>query len=136
MELLKHGKDISKYEDLLHEYDLLGGYTYLKEYNQAIKKFGFTDVDKLKKLSEFSGGQRTKIALLKLLLSKPELLILDEPTNHLDIDAIYYLTKHTYPKEYLQTHMNECNSVNKYIQPVHTLILTQLALKFQDIVCL
>ena len=83
--------NIDKYEELLNQYDVMGGYTYLKEYNIAIKKFGFTDNDKTKKLSEFSGGQRTKIALLKLLLSKPDLLILDEPTNHLDITAIKWL---------------------------------------------
>ena len=83
--------NISKYEELLNQYDIMGGYTYLKEYNVAVKKFGFTEQDKTKKLSEFSGGQRTKIALLKLLLSKPDLLILDEPTNHLDITAIKWL---------------------------------------------
>ena len=80
--------DIDKYEEMLRTFDLIGGYTYLKEYNQACKKFGFNEQDKTKKLNEFSGGQRTKIALLKLLLSKPDLLILDEPTNHLDITAI------------------------------------------------
>ena len=83
--------NINKYEELINQYDLMGGYTYLKEYNVAIKKFGFTEADKTKKLNEFSGGQRTKIALLKLLLSKPDLLILDEPTNHLDITAIKWL---------------------------------------------
>lgn len=91
--LMSSGKiyDINKYEDMLRTYDLIGGYTYLKEYNQAVKKFGFNEQDKNKKLKEFSGGQRTKIALLKLLLSKPDLLILDEPTNHLDITAIKWL---------------------------------------------
>ncbi len=84
-------KDITKYEEYLRTYDLMGGYIYLKDYNQAVKKFGFSDGDKSKKLCEFSGGQRTKIALLKLLLSKPDLLILDEPTNHLDITAIRWL---------------------------------------------
>ncbi len=83
--------DINKYEEMLRTYDMIGGYTYLKEYNQAVKKFGFNEQDKIKKLNEFSGGQRTKIALLKLLLSKPDLLILDEPTNHLDITAIKWL---------------------------------------------
>ena len=52
-----------------------------------IKKFGFTDADKDKPLAEFSGGQRTKIAFMKLLLSHPDVLLLDEPTNHLDADA-------------------------------------------------
>ncbi len=84
-------EDIIKHDKLLTRYDILGGYTYLKEYNTAIKKFGFTESDKTKKLCEFSGGQRTKIALIKLLLSKPDLLILDEPTNHLDITSIEWL---------------------------------------------
>lgn len=91
---------IEKYQDTLNRYDLMGGYTYQKEYNTAIKKFGFTEDDKKKKLNEFSGGQRTKIALIKLLLSKPDLLILDEPTNHLDITSIQWLEDYlaSYPK--------------------------------------
>lgn len=87
-------EDIIKHDKLLTKYDLLGGYSYLKEYNTAIKKFGFSEQDKTKKLSEFSGGQRTKIALIKLLLSKPDLLILDEPTNHLDITSIEWLEEY------------------------------------------
>lgn len=87
-------EDIVKHDKLLTKYDLLGGYTYLKEYNTAIKKFGFGEIDKFKKLCEFSGGQRTKIALIKLLLSKPDLLILDEPTNHLDITSIEWLEEY------------------------------------------
>ncbi len=96
----KEHKDINKYEELLRKFDLMGGYTYLKEYNTAIKKFGFSEEDKQKNLSEFSGGQRTKIALIKLLLSKPDLLILDEPTNHLDIVSIQWLEEYlfNYPK--------------------------------------
>lgn len=87
-------EDIVKHDKLLTKFDLLGGYNYKKEYNTAIKKFGFSEQDKLKKLCEFSGGQRTKISLIKLLLSKPDLLILDEPTNHLDIESIQWLEEY------------------------------------------
>lgn len=83
-----------KYTKLCEEYDRIGGYTYKIEYNKALKNFGFSEEDKHKKIGEFSGGQRTKIALIKLLLSKPDMLILDEPTNHLDILAIEWLEKY------------------------------------------
>lgn len=82
---------LNKYNNLTLDYKLNGGYTYKKEYETALKKFGFADTDKEKKLSEFSGGQLTKLSFLKLLLSKPDLLILDEPTNHLDITTIEWL---------------------------------------------
>jgi len=90
-------KEYSKLQD---RYELLDGYTYKKEYETAISKFGFSKEDKFKKLSEFSGGQRTKIAFIKLLLSKPDILLLDEPTNHLDIVAIEWLENYlkNYPK--------------------------------------
>lgn len=83
-----------KYTKLCEEYGRIGGYTYKIEYNKALKNFGFSEEDKHKKIGEFSGGQRTKIALIKLLLSKPDMLILDEPTNHLDILAIEWLEKY------------------------------------------
>ena len=89
-----------EYTDCIERYKLIGGYTYKKEYEVALNKFGFSSEDKMKKLSEFSGGQRTKISFLKLLLSKPDILLLDEPTNHLDIVTVEWLEEYlsNYPK--------------------------------------
>ncbi len=84
-------KIVKTFSNLNDEYERLGGYTYKKEYHAGAKAFGFTESDLNKPLCEFSGGQRTKIALLTLLLSKPEVLILDEPTNHLDLQATIWL---------------------------------------------
>lgn len=93
-------KMIEDYTNTLERYKLMGGYEYKKEYEVALLKFGFSQDDKLKKLSEFSGGQRTKISFLKLLLSKPDILLLDEPTNHLDIVTVEWLESYlkNYPK--------------------------------------
>ena len=87
-------KLLNKYQDLYLHYKNIGGYEYKKEYETAIKMFGFNEEDKYKKIGEFSYGERTKIAFLKLLLSKPDLLLLDEPTNHLDINAIEWLEEY------------------------------------------
>ncbi len=92
-------KEIENYEELLEKYKLIGGYEYKKEYSTALINFGFKNQEN-KLISEFSGGEKTKIAFLKMLLSKPDLLLLDEPTNHLDIDAIEWLEEYLkkYPK--------------------------------------
>lgn len=91
-------KIIKEYTNALEKYKFLDGYTYKKEYETAIFKFGFTKDDMNKKINEFSGGQKTKIALIKLILSKPDILLLDEPTNHLDITTIEWLE--SYLKSY------------------------------------
>lgn len=84
-------QNVRRYSRLCEQFEREGGYTYKKEYLTAVKKFGFSNDDMQKPLCEFSGGQRTKISLLKLLLSKPDVLLLDEPTNHLDLEAIEWL---------------------------------------------
>ncbi len=90
MEETNREEDIKNYTNLLDTFTNLGGFYFEREYENAIKKFGFADC-KNRPLSEFSGGQQTKIAFLKLLLSKPDILLLDEPTNHLDIEAVEWL---------------------------------------------
>ena len=84
-------QNVRRYSRLCEQFEREGGYTYKKEYLKAVKKIGFSNEDMQKPLCEFSGGQRTKISLLKLLLSKPDVLLLDEPTNHLDLEAIEWL---------------------------------------------
>ena len=77
-----------------------GGYYYEKEYEVMIRKFGFSDDERKKPIRDFSGGQQTKIAFIKLLLSKPDILLLDEPTNHLEVTTIEWLEGYlkSYPK--------------------------------------
>lgn len=85
---------ISRFSTLTDRYRLLGGYTYKSEYKAALSSFGFSLSDLSRPLGSFSGGEKTKIMLLRLLLSSPSLLLLDEPTNNLDIDALRWLEKY------------------------------------------
>ena len=73
-------------------------YYFEKEYDRIFTGFGFKKEDKKKKIRQFSGGEQTKLAFIKLLLSKPDILLLDEPTNHLDIASVEWL------EEYLSTY--------------------------------
>ena len=80
-----------EYTRLMDDFRDRGGYYYEKEYDAMLGSFGFELSDKARRLSEFSGGQLTKLAFIKLLLSKPDILLLDEPTNHLDMATIRWL---------------------------------------------
>lgn len=84
-------KTVNEFSKVHDEFERAGGYSYHAEMNSILSSFGFSETDKFKQLFEFSGGQKTKIAFIKLVLSKPDLLLLDEPTNHLDIKAVNWL---------------------------------------------
>ena len=130
METDMSDKLINEYFKTQELFENMDGYYYQKEYNMVLKKFGFTKDMFSKPLSWFSGGERTKIAFVRLLLSKPDLLLLDEPTNHLDLEAIEWLEEYlkNYKKAFVivshdREFINHCakeiyeieyNTLNKY----------------------
>ena len=79
------------YHKLSHDFELVDGYVYRSEVTGILKGLGFTEDDFGKKMSELSGGQKTRVSLGKLLVTKPDVLLLDEPTNHLDMESIRWL---------------------------------------------
>ena len=82
---------LKKYSSMTHRFEDINGYAYKSEVTGILKGLGFTEAEFTKKVSTLSGGQKTRIALGKLLLQKPDLIILDEPTNHLDLNSIAWL---------------------------------------------
>lgn len=86
-----HNKIIKDYTTACDIYNNKGGYTYKGEINKVLKGLGFNEDDYFKSINILSGGQKTRVALCKLLLLKPDILLLDEPTNHLDLSAIEWL---------------------------------------------
>lgn len=96
-----HEKIIHEYSSLTDLYNNRGGFTYQADINRVLKGLGFNEEDFNKNINILSGGQKTMVALSKLLLTNPDILLLDEPTNHLDLDAIEWLEE--YLKNYKGT---------------------------------
>ncbi|WP_242941995.1 ATP-binding cassette domain-containing protein [Desulfonispora thiosulfatigenes] len=84
-------KIMQNYSDLSQKYEEMGGYSCEATARRIIKGLGFTDNDYTRDINKFSGGEKTRVSLARLLVREPDLLLLDEPTNHLDIEALEWL---------------------------------------------
>jgi len=96
----KNDQLINEYSSLTEKFADIGGYEYKSRAKSTLEKFGFDESFWDKRINTLSGGERTRLALVQVILSEPDLLILDEPTNHLDISTIEWLESHLneYPK--------------------------------------
>ena len=82
---------MKSYANISHEFELQNGYAYKSEVIGILKGLGFEEKEFDKRITTLSGGQKTRVSLGKLLLTKPDIILLDEPTNHLDLNSIAWL---------------------------------------------
>ena len=82
---------LEEYHKLLHEFEARDGYAYRSEVSGVLKGLGFSEDEFSKRCDELSGGQKTRVSLARLLVTRPDVILLDEPTNHLDIESISWL---------------------------------------------